>query len=894
MIPHIPNQRRSSRNASKPFNDLVSYIQGEKENEQGKVLKGEPLLRQPTTSAFDDIVDYATASVDRTTKAEKCVAIRTHGVTRLDTASRDMNAVAANNKRCKDPAYHFILSWPEHEKPAPDAVFDAAEHAIKALGLGEHQYVIAIHDNTDNMHCHISVNRVHPVTFQARHIEWATKTLHMAARQSEIKHGWTHDRGIYVVDIDGHGQKHVVLNKETGVKLGQNTYAHQELGFDQDEQILPAWHDPDSLESWLKKTVTRKLKNALMDLSGWHALHAWLDAYGISLNDSGGGGMRLKATSPETGELLDMPASKGFRFLKRGELEKRWGAFVGPLDIPCNVPDLSHLTQKQISKGVNHVLTTTLDRDPYNPGRPPEHVLRAQQHPEGNEADRTGGLHELPFGGVDDGRQDIEMPLQDAVPRGVGNRETGQDQDLRRAGVSQVTSRSRRSLNRDDSKRAERKEERALARVDLRDRYAQYKRFVNVADTGYFQQTREFKTERSRALKEGRDQLRLQAIAVRQIKDSKERFVRTLELNSATIRMKLEIDAKYQEQTRSLQQTRVPPLGWREWLYEQSNLGDKAALSALRGIVYQAKRDAKEDVQEEEGLQVKAVLDANQEYKRLMQRLLYEERREAAIRSAALTQMRAYEVDPIIARYAGIQWQVTGNGNVEYSAQDGNHLFTDRGNRVTFDRDIVADNDIRIALVHAQQKFGNSLTLTGPDDVFTARMARLGDDMGLTILNPELQSVIAAHRTSRQDDLASQVLEISAEPPVIQREPEMTRDHPGTKDNAKELQQEPALSAPVEKTVDELLRERVLAIDPRASFVVIDNTADGNIRHTGPIVAHLDDRTLGFAQQTGRGVYAIHTFPVPEDHAGQTVGIKYAHGQPTVTFPSKAKGKGRS
>lgn len=69
---------------------------------------------------------------------------------------------------------------------------------------------------------------------------------------------------------------------------------------------------------------------------------------------------------------------------------------------------------------------------------------------------------------------------------------------------------------------------------------------------------------------------------------------------------------------------------------------------------------------------------------------------------------------------------------IEHETETGDHPFTDQGNRLTFDRVEVTDHDLCLALVHAQHKFGNQLTLTGDDPVLTARMAALADDMGLT------------------------------------------------------------------------------------------------------------------------------------------------------------------
>lgn len=67
----------------------------------------------------------------------------------------------------------------------------------------------------------------------------------------------------------------------------------------------------------------------------------------------------------------------------------------------------------------------------------------------------------------------------------------------------------------------------------------------------------------------------------------------------------------------------------------------------------------------------------------------------------------------------------------EILSESGDKLFTDRGNKLTFDREVVSDDAIRVSLIHAQQKFGDQLTLTGDDPIFTARMVRLADELGI-------------------------------------------------------------------------------------------------------------------------------------------------------------------
>lgn len=878
MIPTVPDQRKHKAKAGKSFNDLIDYVEENKSKEPQHKL----------TPEFANLIDYATAEKEKRTNVDKCLAIRVHKINDVKIASEEMNAVAAKNTRCKDPAYHFILSWPEHEGRTlkQESIFAAAEHAIKALGMSEHQYVIAIHGNTDNTHCHIAVNRVHPITYKSRHVEWANRTLHMAARESEIEHGWSHDNGIYIVQTNGHGKKSIILNPAHDYTL---PHAHRELY--QKENDLPTWHDPDSLESWLKTSVSRDLKRAISKMDGWNALHSWLSKYDITLTDTGGGGMRIRAISQESGENLELPANKGLRLLKRSDLESRWGPFTSSIETPCVTPDLSNLTQKQINKGVRNVLRA----DP-NHGAPPDHILYADERRGELATERSSGLHELPTGSVDGGRQDSEMPLPDAVQDRMGDEQAGQDPSMRRAGTSKTG--SRRSLARDNSKREERKEQRALARADLRQRFAKYQRFVREGDTDYNKRIKEIRDEYRQGVKSVRDSIYKTTSVVKKLHPVNSQ-ARTEAIQNMTITaaaLKLGFEAKRQERMKAINSTRLPPLAWREWLYEQSNLGDQAAISALRGIVYQAQRDAKRDANAEQTSEQEQEADTlearEQQYRKLMARLLEEEKREVAIRAARFDAMRPYEIDSLLNRYAGIQWRVTGNGNIEYSDQKGQHLFTDRGNRLTFDKARVTDQEIQLALVHAQEKFGGQLTLTGDDPIFTARMARIADDMGIKILNPEMAGVIAAHREERIQATAAQIVEQTAEPqqaPTLSNQPAAKAAEPlPLIDNQVEV--------PEEQTAEQKLRAQVLAIDPRANFVIPD-LSDSQRLYAGPVATYLDttnNATSGFAQHLGRGIYALHMTDIPEHDNDAILEIQYRNGEATVTIKDKGKEKGRN
>ena len=862
MIPHIPAQRQQKLSASKPFNDLVNYVTENKH----KVL-------YLFSDKFSDILNYSTNALDKQTNEEKCIATRTHGIADISTAAIQMNAVSSRNTRCVDPTFHFILSWPEHERPQPDLMFDAAEHAIKALKLAEHQYVLAVHVDTDNIHCHIAVNRIHPKTFKSRNIEWAKKTLHLAARQSELKHGWTNDNGIYVVETSPAGNKSIVLNANLAKSVNTtqvNAQSHQVK-----RSTLPAWHDPESLSAWIKTDVSRALKQVLPKLYDWNALHGWLARYNITLIDTGGGGMRIHATSAVTGEVVDLPASKGLRVLKRAELEVRWGKFaLGALEpnpyIPSYQSDRIELDETNDSVSVAAIRHIQPDRSHLTPLQLERAAIKFLKQYERS---------------IPPNREMLN--IYDEPDRLI-------PASHRRVDLHEIVN-SSRSLSRDDAIREARKNQRAAARVDLRSRFAQYQRFVREGDTEHSLHTKAIRAERSLALKAMHVSTKAakQALRKNQTMPLAEKLHTAVSIYTNNVELKQQINADFQAQNVALKATRTPPLGWRTWLHEQAKLGDQAALSALRGIVYQAQRDAmyrrKIAHEAEETIELEGV---TQEYRarkfnQLMARLLDVERKELAIRSVRANDMRPYEADALLVRYVGMQWRVTGNGNVEYSDRDATHLFTDRGNRITFDRVLVTDEDICLALIHAQHKFGKQLTLTGQDSVFSERMARLAEDMGMTILNPELQMTIENHRNAK----ALKVINTSAQASVMTIDPAQQEDMLQVSDAMVT-----ELISQQSQTAVELLHAKVLSIDPRAKFIIPD-IADNKRVYRGLVVATINKNETtqsGFAQHIGRGLYALHPIGAPNDSNKGVIKVKYDNGQAVTTVLKHEKAKGRN
>lgn len=129
------------------------------------------------------------------------------------TAAREMKATSDMNGRVKNPVYHFVVSWPAHENPIDQQVFEAGRAAIEALGMQEHEYFAAVHRDTDNIHGHFLVNRIHPDTYKGVYPDRDFYKLDKVMREMELKQGWSHDDGVYSVH-ERNGVKVVDWKKE--------------------------------------------------------------------------------------------------------------------------------------------------------------------------------------------------------------------------------------------------------------------------------------------------------------------------------------------------------------------------------------------------------------------------------------------------------------------------------------------------------------------------------------------------------------------------------------------------------------------------------------------------------------------------------------------------------
>lgn len=90
-----------------------------------------------------------------------------------------------SGRKLEKPVFAYSLSWHPEQRPDKAEMLRAAELSLTALGMTEHETMIAAHNDTEHPHIHIIVNRVHPLTGVAAKLDHTKRKLSAFAREYE-------------------------------------------------------------------------------------------------------------------------------------------------------------------------------------------------------------------------------------------------------------------------------------------------------------------------------------------------------------------------------------------------------------------------------------------------------------------------------------------------------------------------------------------------------------------------------------------------------------------------------------------------------------------------------------------------------------------------------------
>jgi hypothetical protein len=224
----------------------------------------------------------------------------------------EMIALAMESARSRDPVSHYVLSWREGEQPTKEQVEGSVTTLLEELGLEKHQAIYGLHRDTENIHLHIAVNRVHPTTTRVvtPNKGFDIEAVHRAIARIEHDQGWQSlPNARYMVSGDGTVTRRFVPDAPRQPSQRSRDY-EQRTGAKSTERIAIERAGP-----------------ILRGAASWEDVHARLEAAGMRLERKGSGALlwvgdrAVKASSVDRGASL-------------GALEKRLGAYRGPAGEP--------------------------------------------------------------------------------------------------------------------------------------------------------------------------------------------------------------------------------------------------------------------------------------------------------------------------------------------------------------------------------------------------------------------------------------------------------------------------------------------------------------------------------------------------------------------------------
>ncbi|MER2516964.1 MAG: TraI/MobA(P) family conjugative relaxase [Candidatus Accumulibacter phosphatis] len=244
-------------------------------------------MKSVKKSDFAELVKYITNAQQ---KAERVgdVTVTNCQSDRPDAAIIEViNTQVQNTRAESDKTYHLIVSFRADE---PDeATLKAIEARIcEGLGYGDHQRVSAVHHDTDNLHIHIAINKIHPTRYSIHTPYNDHKTLGELCERLELDYGLERDN--HQAQKRGAENRAADMERHAGV---------------------------ESLLGWIQRECLKEIQTA----QSWADLHEVMRDNGLELRARGNG----LIIADQSGTVVK--ASSVARELSKGKLEGRLGAF---------------------------------------------------------------------------------------------------------------------------------------------------------------------------------------------------------------------------------------------------------------------------------------------------------------------------------------------------------------------------------------------------------------------------------------------------------------------------------------------------------------------------------------------------------------------------------------
>jgi hypothetical protein len=245
-------------------------------------------MRAARRSSFHDLVTYIAHTQDKAVRIGAVRVTNCHQDSARDAVNEVLAVQLQNRRACSDKTYHLLISFDADDSPSLAALRDIEDALCESLGFAGHQRVSAVHTDTDNLHIHVAINKIHPATLTIHNPYCDYKTLGAVCQRLELAHGL------------------VATNHETIARGARNAALDMEHSAGM-----------ESLLGWIRRECLEELRAA----QSWRALHQVLGQSGLVLREQGNGFI----VSDQEGRAVK--ASSIARDLSKAQLSRRLGTF---------------------------------------------------------------------------------------------------------------------------------------------------------------------------------------------------------------------------------------------------------------------------------------------------------------------------------------------------------------------------------------------------------------------------------------------------------------------------------------------------------------------------------------------------------------------------------------
>ena len=207
-------------------------------------------------SSFAALVKYITHGQEKAERVGTITISNCHSDD-ADWAAMEVHATQALNTRAvSDKTYHLMISFRSGEHPSSDVLKAVEDHLCNGLGFEGHQRISAVHRDTDNLHIHVAVNKIHPTRHTLHEPYYDHKKLGELCAELERKYGF---------EPDNHAAR-----KTTGQSRAED---------------MENAAGVESLVGWIRRQCWPQIEAA----QSWEELHSLLRDHGLTIGERGNG-----------------------------------------------------------------------------------------------------------------------------------------------------------------------------------------------------------------------------------------------------------------------------------------------------------------------------------------------------------------------------------------------------------------------------------------------------------------------------------------------------------------------------------------------------------------------------------------------------------------------------